>query len=75
VSSDVLGGHARLVVDWAGTCDFAQSPPIVTLTLTSGSRSWPVRASLADQHLVEAYRVACPGLQPGDFSGMGWPTA
>jgi hypothetical protein len=75
VSSDVRDGHARLVVDWAGTCDFVASPPTVTLTLTSGTRSWPVRASLADQHLLAAYRVACPGFQPGDFSGNGWPTS
>jgi hypothetical protein len=75
VSSGVRDGHARLVVDWAGSCDFVQSPPIVTLTLTSGTRSWPVRASLASLHLEDAYRVACPGFQPGDFAGNGWPTS
>ncbi len=75
VSSDVRGSHARLAVDWAAACSSVMPPPTVALTLTSGSRSWPVRVSLADQHLLDAYRVACPGLQPGDFSGMGWTTA
>jgi hypothetical protein len=74
-SSAVRGGHARLVVDWAAPCSYVQSPPTVTLTLTSGSHSWPTRATLSDQHLIDAYRVACPALQPGDFGGMGWTTS
>ena len=73
--SPVARGHARLVVDWAIACSGVVSPPVVALRLTSGSRSWPVRATLADTHLMAAYRVACPGLQPEDFGSMGWPTA
>lgn len=75
VSSAVRDGHAALTVDWAAVCSFVMSPPTVALTLTNGSRSWPLRVSLTDQHLLDAYRVACPALPQGDFSGMGWPTA
>jgi hypothetical protein len=71
----VTRGHARLVVDWAVQCSGVVSPPVVQLVLTSGSRSWPVRATLADAHLLAAYRVACPGLQQREeFTGMGWPS-
>jgi len=73
--SRVTQGRARMVVDWATTCGGVISPPTVQLELTSGSRSWPVRAVLADAHLLAAYRVACPALQGGDFEGMGWPTS
>jgi len=72
--SPVKQGHARLVVDWAVACGGGVvNPPTVQLELTSGSRSWPVRAILADEHLLAAYRVACPELQSGDFEGLGWP--
>ncbi len=74
-SADVRGGHAHLTVDWATVCSGVQSPPTVALTLTSGSQHWPVRAVLGGQHLLDAYRVACPGLQQGDFPGMGWATS
>jgi len=75
VSAGARGGHAHLTVDWAVVCSSPQSPPTVSLTLTSGSHSWPVRATLSDQHLLHAYRVACPALQEGDYAGMGWPNA
>jgi hypothetical protein len=73
--SAVTRGHARLVVDWQMSCAGTMNPPTVALRLSSGSRSWPVRATLSDAHLLAAYRVACPGLPADDFSSSGWPTA
>ena len=73
--SPVKQGHAKLVVDWQMSCGGVTTPPTVALRLSSGSRSWPVRATLADAHLLAAYRVACPALPADDFSSSGWPTA
>jgi hypothetical protein len=73
--SPVKQGHARLVVDMAMSCNGVTTPPTVALQLSSGSRSWPVRASLADPHLLAAYRVACPALPADDFTSNGWPSA
>ena len=69
------GGHARLTVDWAVTCSNFTNPPTVQLTLRSGSRSWPVRATLDDNILRDGYLALCPGLPVEELSGYGWPEA
>ena len=73
-TATVTRGHARLTVDWALSCGNGMGPPMAQLWLSSGGRTWPVRATLADQPLARAYLAACPQVTPQDLQGMGWPS-
>ena len=72
--SAVTQGHARLVVDWAMSCGGVTNPPDRRSPALVGVAELAGAGDPADAHLLAAYRVACPELQPDDFTSSGWPT-
>ena len=73
-SSDALvsGGHAQVTVDWLVGCGGVTSPPIVALTVRTGTRTWPLHATVNQRALTAAYVAACPLLLPSELTDNGW---
>jgi hypothetical protein len=64
-------GPAALI--WRFTCQNTPVPPMVTVTVTDGRRSWPMRTALTDTSMERAVLRACPSQSAMSLAAMGWP--
>jgi hypothetical protein len=54
------------------SCAYATNPPVLSVTVRSGGRDWPLRLTLDAPRLAKAYLAACPQLTSVDLQGAIW---
>jgi hypothetical protein len=67
------GGAGPAALIWRFTCQNTPVPPMVTVTVTDGRRSWPMRTALTDTSIERAVLRACPSQSAMSLAAMGWP--